>query len=279
MTSVQRVSVHGGHSGQYCGHARDSLAEVVAEYARQGFAWVGISEHAPPAGDAHVSPEEAARGMDAAAVNRRFGRYFAELRALQERWRGRLRVLAAIEVEVTSGWREHNARLVDTFEPDYVVGSVHHVDDVSIDSGAGFYSEAVRRAGSVEALYCRYFDLQHELLEAVRPAVIGHFDLVRMLDPDYERRFEHPEVAERVERNLQTAREIGAILDLNLRAFAKGQREPFPSRRILARARELGVGAAPGDDSHGVLDVGKGWQQGLDLAAELGLETRWPCPA
>ena len=32
---VDKVSVHGGHSGEFCSHAKDPLEAIVAEYARQ----------------------------------------------------------------------------------------------------------------------------------------------------------------------------------------------------------------------------------------------------
>ena len=31
------VSVHGGHSVEFCSHARDRLSEIVARYAELGF--------------------------------------------------------------------------------------------------------------------------------------------------------------------------------------------------------------------------------------------------
>ena len=48
-TDIAHVSVHGGHTR--FGDGEDSLAEVVHEYARQGFAWVGLTEHIPPVSD------------------------------------------------------------------------------------------------------------------------------------------------------------------------------------------------------------------------------------
>ena len=47
MTTISPVSVHGGHSGQFCHHATDSLEEIIELYIAQGFPWVGITEHAP----------------------------------------------------------------------------------------------------------------------------------------------------------------------------------------------------------------------------------------
>ena len=48
----------------------------------------------------------------------------AECRRLQEKYRSQIRIFAAIESETYSGYREFMPYLLDTFTPDYVVGSV-----------------------------------------------------------------------------------------------------------------------------------------------------------
>ena len=63
MESVQRVSVHGGHSGEFCCHAVDSLEEIVVAYIEKGLDWVGITEHAPPVDDRFRYPEEIKAGL------------------------------------------------------------------------------------------------------------------------------------------------------------------------------------------------------------------------
>ncbi|MCF8091687.1 MAG: hypothetical protein K9K40_04400 [Desulfotignum sp.] len=61
----------------------------------------------------------------------------------------------------------------------YLVGSVHHVADICFDYSAQTYGEAVRACGSADDLYMAYFYRQFEMIQAVRPFVVGHFDLVR----------------------------------------------------------------------------------------------------
>ena len=41
------LSVHGGHSGEFCRHAKDDLASVVERAVALGFSHYGLSEHAP----------------------------------------------------------------------------------------------------------------------------------------------------------------------------------------------------------------------------------------
>lgn len=49
---------HHSHSGQFCCHAKGTLAEVVDEAIRQGFTTFGLSEHVPRYSEEHFYPEE-----------------------------------------------------------------------------------------------------------------------------------------------------------------------------------------------------------------------------
>lgn len=275
---VDKVSVHGGHSGQFCQHARDSLEEVVRAYAEQGFRWVGLTEHMPPPGEAERYPDEVAAGLSAAALQQRFEEYFALGRRLQAEYRGRLEILLAFETEAYAASLPWVRELVERLRPDYLVGSVHHVADICIDYSADEYARAVAACGGLEALYCSYFDAQYALLRELEPAVVGHFDLVRIFDPDFRVTLALPAVAERVRRNLDFIRDKDLILDFNLRGFHKGE-EQYPCREILLEALRLGIAVVPGDDSHGVASVGKHFERGVEVLRELGAPLHWRKPA
>jgi len=116
-------------------------------------------------------------------------------------------------------------------------------------------------------MYAAYFDEQLEMMRETRPEVVGHFDLVRLHDPDYLQTLVLPEVWERVMRNLEWIRDAGAILDINARALLKGQAEPYVCVPILDAAAKLGIGVAYGDDAHGVADVGYGFEQVEEMLA------------
>ena len=272
------VSVHGGHSGEFCQHASDSLEAVLEAYAAQGFAWVGITEHMPPAGDRFRYPDEIAAGLDARALRERFARYIATGRRLQAAFAGRLTVFVGMETETYSGAVAYARELVAAFAPDYLVGSVHHVADCNFDFSPQAYARAARAVGGLDALYIRYFDLQLEMIQALQPAVVGHFDLVRIYGPDYRARLERPEIRARIRRNLACIRDLGLILDFNVRALVKGAPEPYIAAPILQAAHAMGIALVPGDDSHGVETVGRHIPGAIDLLQALGANTDWPRP-
>ena len=274
----QFVSVHGGHSGQFCDHATDALKEIIEQYIQLNFSWVGITEHTPAITTELLDPGQADLGLTPEKLLSGFASYMEECRLLQKQYNDKIRIFAAMEIETYSGYEKFVPYLMDRFQPDYIVGSVHFVDDISIDYSMKSYAKAVDKLGGIEQLYCRYFDQQFEMLSLFKPSVVGHFDLIRIFDDEYRMRLERPEISKRIYRNLEFIKEAGLIMDLNLRALAKGADEPYISRSILDRARDMDIAVVPGDDSHGISSVGNYMNQGIALLSELGFSTDWKTP-
>ena len=276
-SAIDLVSVHGGHSGEFCGHATDALADVVQAYVDAGFAWACLTEHMPPPTRAAIPEDEAE--WDLPALSARFRRYFAEARRLQVQRKDDITLYVGFETEACRGYQAAVRAAMRAFAPDLVVGSVHHVGEILFDYSEANYRRAVAAAGGIENFYCAYFDSQLELVNAIRPAVVGHFDLVRIFDADYAERWQVPAIAERVRRNLARIAELGLILDFNVRALAKGQPEPYPAAPWLREALALGIDVVPGDDSHGVATVGRHMGEAIARLQAAGASCRWRRPA
>jgi histidinol-phosphatase (PHP family) len=278
LSGIEKVSVHGGHSGQFCHHASDSLEDVIRAYIEAGFSWVGITEHMAPMSDATRYPDESEGDLGADFLLDRFRTYFNQCRSLQQKYSNKLEVFTAFETETYEGSTEFVNQLVGELKPDYLVGSVHHVEGHCIDYDEGHFQKALATAGSMEALYQAYFDAQYGMLMDLEPSVVGHFDLIRKFDVNYLQTLGKPGVWERVERNLDFISENNLILDLNLRGFDKAV-EQYPSMPVLEAALELDIAVVPGDDSHGVKSVGRNFDKGIEILQELGASTDWPKPA
>ena len=275
--NVARVSVHGGHSGQFCHHASDMLEDVVRTYVDRGYEWVGITEHMAPLSDAHRYPDEIKDNLSANRMLARFRDYFEECRTLRHKYHNQITLFSAFETETYAGSAAFIETLVKELQPDYLVGSVHHVNDICIDYDAAMYRTAVNSAGGLTALYRAYFDDQFAMLQELEPAVVGHFDLIRKLDPAYEETLADTGVQKRIARNLAFVAERGLIIDFNLRGFDNAT-EQYPCRPILERALAMGIAVVPGDDSHGVDSVGRNYERGIELLLSLGANTDWQVP-
>ncbi len=278
MKETTFVSVHGGHSGQFCHHATDSLEEIIQLYIKKQFPWVGITEHSPAISDALLYPDQRAAGLTPDFLSDRFAAYMQECRRLQKKYRAEIRIFAAMEIETYSGYEAFIPSLINRFQPDYIVGSVHFVNDMGFDYSQEQYDKTVAAVGGIDQLYCNYFDVQYEMIKLLQPAVVGHFDLIRIFDPGYKQRLLQPEIMARIKRNLQLIRELDLIMDFNLRSLLKGADEPYISRVILEMALSMGIAVVPGDDSHGLASVGANMDKGIDLLREMGCDTNWREP-
>ena len=197
---------------------------------------------------------------------------------LKDDGRGRMEILVGFETEGYDNYQAEVSTLIARYQPDMLVGSVHHVHNILYDLGPEEYAQAVAACGGIEALYCTYFDKQLELINRFEPAVVGHFDLIRIFDPDYMTRWEVPAIRERCLRNLARINELGLILDLNVRAMHKGVDEPYLSRPWMQYAIDHQMRLATGDDSHGVDQVGSSLQEGVAFLEAMGGKPNWAKP-
>jgi histidinol-phosphatase (PHP family) len=278
MNNQQYVSVHGGHSGQFCHHAKDMLEDIILKYISLGYSWVGITEHTPAIHDNLLYPDQREAGFTPDSLLNGFAEYIDECRRLQKKYADKITVFTAIEIETYSGYDTFIPMLLERFQPDYMVGSVHFVNDMGFDYSLELYDKTAKSVGGYDNMYCQYFDLQYDMIKLLEPAVVGHFDLIRIFDPEYRLRLKKPEISKRVERNLELIKDLDLIMDYNLRSLLKGADEPYITDTILRMARDLDIRVVPGDDSHGVDNIHLNMKSAIETLASLGFDTDWPQP-
>lgn len=124
--------------------------------------------------------------------------------------------------------------LLGKYRLDLFIGSVHHVHAIPIDYSKDLYTKARQRSGGTdERLFEDYFDLQLEMLQALKPPIVGHFDLIRLLSDDPNQSFaSHNGIWQRILRNLDYIRQYGGVLEVNSAALRKGMTEPYPRGEI-----------------------------------------------
>lgn len=149
---------------------------------------------------------------------------------------------------------------------DYVVGSVHHVNGVSIDFDKPTWVRAVRtvvagNTGStmdvspnsntislpsvpdtddlptpdeIQTFLLAYFDAQYDMLRTHQPEVVGHIDLCLLWTPEISLKGTGmEEVWEKVLRNIDFAISYGGLFEANAAAIRKGWKTSYPNPDIV----------------------------------------------
>jgi histidinol-phosphatase (PHP family) len=265
---VPWFSYHGGHSGQFCRHAKGELQPVIERAIEAGFTHYGLSEHCPRyrKEDLFVGEEDlGARGLISA-----FAEYAQHAFALRERYAERIEILVGFETErlPPADWDVRMRALRQSAPFEYIVGSVHDVDGTYVDYKLEQTRALAEELGGQDALHARYFDAVTELVETLEPEVVGHIDLVRKFDGP-SARFS-PSVYKHIERTLEAVRAHRGVLDVNCGAHRRGLSPVYPLPEILARACQMGIGVTLGDDGHGAHDVGVGLDACMHAIATAG---------
>ncbi len=261
-------SYHGGHSGEFCRHAKGDLQPVVERAIEAGFTHYGLSEHVPRYRREELYPEE--QDLTPADLERIFEAYVVRAQELRERYADRIQLLFGFETErlPPSEWASRMGELRQRHRPDFIIGSVHDVDGTFIDFTAEVTSALAAQLGGNEALQIRYFQALSELVTTLRPEVVGHIDLIRKFDGP-SASFS-PRVLAHIEATLEIIVAAGAVLDVNAAPHRRGLGPVYPLPEILALAHRMGVGVTLGDDSHGAHDVGVGLDACLRAIAQAG---------
>ncbi|KAI5921268.1 histidinol phosphate phosphatase HisJ family protein [Camillea tinctor] len=285
------------HSGQFCpGHAKDQLEEVIQHAISLGYTTMGLTEHMPRTHLEDLYPEEL-DDPDAslAELFPRHAAYLLEAARLRAKYAGQIELLIGFEGEwLRPGYRDLITELAAHADVDYFIGSLHHVNGVPIDYDGAYYARArdscaptatngeaapgseVDAEAAEERMYARYYDEQYAMLAALRPRVVGHFDLVRLLSGSPGRDVRRwAGVWARVRRNLAHVAGYGGWLECNSSALRKGLAEPYPCRAIAEEWLALGGRFTLSDDSHGVAQLGTNYARALAYLEGLGVREVW----
>lgn len=123
--------------------------------------------------------------------------------------------------------------------------------------------------GSLELLYQAYFDSQYEMLEKVKPEVVGHFDLIRMFTSDFPLSVE---VWAKITRNIVLIKSFGGLVEVNSRGWKKDLKSAYPKKDILELMKQMEVKFTLSDDCHGPNDVGMHYGLLFKYLREMGIE-------
>ncbi|MBV9278605.1 MAG: histidinol-phosphatase [Chloroflexi bacterium] len=252
----------------YC-DGQSGIEEMVEAAIAANLTEIGISSHAPLPFETNWSmPPE------------RLSDYVREVRALQEKYRDRIAVLLAAEIDILPDPRveEFQRREVLPLEVDYFIGSVHFLGAAYPPQSFDGYEERFRTilqddyGNDVEALAVDYYRRVREGLGLPKVRIVGHLDrVVRWNAGQKYFRDDEPWYVDAVEETLAAIAASGKIVELNTSGWRKGAEDPFPAPWILRRCACHGIPVTITSDAHSPDEVTWGFERARALLDEIGV--------
>ena len=242
----------------------DSPEALVQEALARGFSGIGFSEHSP--NPYSTNPLR--------MTQEKMAPYVQEIRALKEKYRGKLDIFCGLELEFYSE--------TDTAGLDHLIGAVHYLEQAGrirtfdVDpSGTDAYIRE-EFGGDGMAFARKYYETLGRLGEK-GVQIIGHFDLLA----------KHNDRGHWFDEDSKAYRDLafGAMealqgkvpyFEVNTGAMSRGYRQtPYPNLELLRELRRRGFGAVITSDCHNKIYLDHGFEAAEILLREAGFSTKW----
>jgi histidinol-phosphatase (PHP family) len=172
-----------------------------------------------------------------------------------------------IEADFVPGREDRMANLLDRYEWDYVLGSVHFLRDFAVDMPGAY--DVWGRGESPEKVWKRYFDTLAEAARTGMYDIMAHPDLVKVWGkgrpgPEGDRaRYYEPAV--------EAFADAGVAVEVSTAGLRKPVGEIYPARGFLELVVEAGCPIALSSDAHLPEHVGFEYERALELLADVGV--------
>jgi histidinol-phosphatase (PHP family) len=178
---------------------------------------------------------------------------------VQAQERGRP-VKLGLEVDYVPGREDETRAILEPYPWDYLLGSVHFVDGLGVDS-----EPRLLDAAGVDEGWRRYFET---LAAAARSGLfdsLSHPDLVKIFDERVDG-FDYGAL-------IAAIAESGVAVEVSTAGLRKPVRELYPHPDFLSACRERGVPVTLASDAHRPDLVGRDFDRARELLRSVGYET------
>jgi histidinol-phosphatase (PHP family) len=186
------------------------------------------------------------------------------IKLFHQAWDAHIDVKMSIEMDYTPGKHDEMAQFIKSYDFDYVIGSIHWIDDFGIDLGE-YKHEWERR--NLQETYTKYFDQVVTLAESNLFDIIGHIDLVKIFNyipTDEEFLLDQYERATTALANSKTCVEVSTA------GLRKQVGKLYPDPRLLEMCYKKAIPIVLSSDAHVPTDVGKDFDKAIELARSVG---------
>ncbi|BER93017.1 histidinol-phosphatase HisJ [Atrimonas thermophila] len=242
-----------------CGDAQGNYQEYVQRAIEVGLSEIGFSGHSP---QYFLPPHR--RKRIAAIPEEELSLYVEEVKKLKKLYQGTIEIRLGLEVDYIPGKEKALTDLLEGFDWDYLLLSVHFIDEWPFDNPR--YIRFFERY-PVDLVYKKYYRALIEGMKTGLFDVVAHFDLPKKFGF-----FPTRPIPEEKEA-LAVCADMGMTLELNTAGWRKMVRDAYPSFAILKSARQMGIRVCLGSDAHRPEDVGRDFDRARELLKKAGFES------
>jgi histidinol-phosphatase (PHP family) len=183
-----------------------------------------------------------------------------QITEIQDKYGHLINIRYGIELDYFPGKEELLQRIINRLPLDYVIGSVHFMDNWNFDGDESFYGK-----WSNDELYHRYYSLVQKAVRSGLFDTVGHLDLIKKFGvyPETDQRKLYEETAEII-------RKSGMVVELNTAGLDKPCAEFYPSQQWLDILHSHEVPVTLSSDAHHPQQIARHYQLAVGQLRKAG---------
>jgi histidinol-phosphatase (PHP family) len=152
--------------------------------------------------------------------------------------------------------------LLGEYPFDYVIGSVHYLDNWPIDSRSQMQAYFRR---DILQVYKDYFEAVRKLCRTRLFDTLGHADIVKIFGFKPDR-----DITSILKETTEAIASSGMCVEINTAGLIRKCAEIYPSRQLLQMLKDRNVPITLGSDAHRPQDVGRSFDKAFELSKQVG---------
>jgi histidinol-phosphatase (PHP family) len=233
-----------------CNHATGTVNEYVEAAIACGTEFFGFSDHAPM----HYDPKYR-------MTFEQMELYESWVKEAQRHYENQITVLLGYEIDFLPGYMDES---VLKRPCDYLIGSVHFIDDWGFDNPEfiGRY-EGI----NIDDVYRRYFGLIETMAMSGKFDIVGHLDLLKVF-----KFLPTQDIRTLAKGALEAIKKANMSVEINVSGYRKPILEAYPSPMLLQEIFEKEIPITFGSDAHNPEQVGLFSAETEELARSVGYD-------
>jgi len=224
------------------------LSDYVDEAVKRKIDEIGFSDH--------IYFKKATWSMDFADLPN----YVNKINALKEN--SKISIKMGLEIDFVPFKMDKLMPIINEFNFDYLMGSVHFIGDWLIDDDRQI-QEWKRR--DIDQVYQQYFELVQTMAKSGLFDIVGHLDLVKKFDYRPKK-----DITNLLLETIETLSENKMCIEVNTGGLRKPCHEIYPSEKLIEICFDKGMPITLGSDAHSPEEVGADFDEAINLLRKVG---------
>jgi len=174
----------------------------------------------------------------------------------------KISIKMGLEIDFVPSKMNKLMQMINKFNFDYLVGSVHFIGGWTIDDERQIHKW---KGKNVDEVYQQYFALVQSMTKSGLFDIVGHLDLVKKFDFRPKK-----DISGLLLETVEIISKSKMCVEVNTAGLRKPCREVYPSEKLIKMCFDKGLPITLGSDAHSPEEVGADFEKVANLLRKIG---------